>query len=378
MILGIDASNIRTGGGATHLRCVLDVAEPERFGFHEVRVWTPSGTATQLAPRPWLKTIAPRALDRGGLSQVSWQLRQFPRDARDCDIVLVPGGSAPYAHPRLVAMSQNMLPFERAERARYGCSTTRARLAVLEHLQAATFRRAAGVIFLSDYAEREIRRQVREIRQSRVVSHGVEDRFRLEPRPVRPLAACSARDPMRLLYVSIVDVYKHQWHVAAAVSSLWRQGLPLRVRFVGPAYPPALKRLQRTLYDLDPQRQFAEYSGEVSYDALPQEWRSAEVAVFASSCENQPNVLIEAMASSMPIACADRGPMPELLGDAGLYFDPERADSIAAAIATLVADPVKRAALARRASDRARGFSWARCADETFAFLMDIARKKHR
>jgi glycosyltransferase involved in cell wall biosynthesis len=132
------------------------------------------------------------------------------------------------------------------------------------------------------------------------------------------------------------------------------------------------------LDDLDPQRQFAEYSGEVSYDALPQQWRNAEVAVFASSCENQPNVLIEAMASSMPIACADRGPMPEVLGDAGLYFDPERADSIAATIATLATDPVKRAALARRASDRARGFSWARCADETFGFLMDIARQNHR
>ena len=34
-----------------------------------------------------------------------------------------------------------------------------------------------------------------------------------------------------------------------------------------------------------------------------------------------PNTLVEAMASGLPIACSDRGPMPEVLGDGGVLFD---------------------------------------------------------
>ena len=51
--------------------------------------------------------------------------------------------------------------------------------------------------------------------------------------------------------------------------------------------------------------------------------KRAHLFVFASSCENMPNTLVEAMASGLPIACSDRGPMPEILRDGGTYFDPE-------------------------------------------------------
>ena len=52
----------------------------------------------------------------------------------------------------------------------------------------------------------------------------------------------------------------------------------------------------------------------------------ANLFVFASSCENMPNTLVEAMAIGLPIACSDRGPMPEVLRDGGVYFDPEDCD----------------------------------------------------
>lgn len=39
MRLGIDASNIRTGGGVTHLIELLRAAKPQEHGFDEVIVW---------------------------------------------------------------------------------------------------------------------------------------------------------------------------------------------------------------------------------------------------------------------------------------------------------------------------------------------------
>jgi glycosyltransferase involved in cell wall biosynthesis len=86
-----------------------------------------------------------------------------------------------------------------------------------------------------------------------------------------------------------------------------------------------------------------------------------------------PNILLEAMAAGLPIACAKRGPMPEILGESGVYFDPEQPREIADAVRTLANDAGLRAECARRASERARHYSWERCASETLAFIATLA-----
>jgi glycosyltransferase involved in cell wall biosynthesis len=86
-----------------------------------------------------------------------------------------------------------------------------------------------------------------------------------------------------------------------------------------------------------------------------------------------PNILLEEMASGLPIACSNRGPMPEVLGDAGVYFDPEDPNDIARALRELIESPVLRTKLARASFGRVQRYSWRRCADETFSFLASVA-----
>ena len=50
---------------------------------------------------------------------------------------------------------------------------------------------------------------------------------------------------------------------------------------------------------------------------MPEYLSKSNIFIFASSCENMPITLIEGMASGLPIACSDRGPMPEVLQDGG-------------------------------------------------------------
>jgi glycosyltransferase involved in cell wall biosynthesis len=85
-----------------------------------------------------------------------------------------------------------------------------------------------------------------------------------------------------------------------------------------------------------------------------------------------PNTLVEAMAAGLPIACSNRGPMPEVLGDAGAFFDPENVQSIVDSVEQLLRDPNLRNACAARAEILARQYSWARCGAETWAFLRTI------
>jgi glycosyltransferase involved in cell wall biosynthesis len=113
--------------------------------------------------------------------------------------------------------------------------------------------------------------------------------------------------------------------------------------------------------------------GFVKHDDLPALLAGANLFVFASSCENMPNTLIEAMAIGLPIACSNRGPMPEVLRDGGVYFDPESYLSIAASIESLLRNAELRRSLADRAKRLSSQYSWSRCATETWTFLKTIS-----
>ena len=81
------------------------------------------------------------------------------------------------------------------------------------------------------------------------------------------------------------------------------------------------------------------------------------------------------MAAGLPILSSNAGPMPEVLGDAGLYFDPNSTDEIVDVLRAFVLDQNKRATLSASAFEKARECSWDRCAADTFAFIADVARQ---
>jgi glycosyltransferase involved in cell wall biosynthesis len=87
-----------------------------------------------------------------------------------------------------------------------------------------------------------------------------------------------------------------------------------------------------------------------------------------------PNILVENMAAGLPIACSNMGPMLELLGNSGVYFDPCDAEDIACALRKLINSADLRSHLAQLAYERAQQYSWKRCADETFGFLTRVAQ----
>lgn len=371
MRVGIDASNLRAGGGVTHLVEVLRVADPRQHGIGEVTVWSGGETAAQLPSREWLRIVHEPELD-GALSQrVRWQRTKLSELARAaCDLLFVPGGT--YAgdfHP-VVTMCQNMLPFDLRERARYGVASWMFfRLSLLHFVQSRAFRRSDGVVFLSDLAREKVLGS--RVQKTAVIPHGVSDAFRLAPREAKPLDAYSFERPFRFLYTSIVDVYKHQWIVAEAVMKLREEGLPVAVDLVGPSFPKAQQKLERVLArDV---HGVVNVRGSVPHGELPRVYHEADAFVFASTCENMPNILIEAMAAGLPVACSKREPMPRFLGDGGIYFEPTSVNDTANALRALAGDAVLRARLADIAFTRSQTFSWDACAAQTFAFLGSIA-----
>ena len=372
MKVGIDASNIRAGGGVTHLSQLLAHADPAAAGIERVVLWAPKSTHARIPDRPWLERRSPEALERSLPWRILWQQHTLPRELKreGCDWLFSPGSTLPARVPasvRTLTLSQNMLPFQPEESIRFGFGSLMwLKMKLLRRSQGRSFRQADRLLFLTRFARDTICRTLSiDPANSAIVPHGIEPRFFIDRTAGAQAAPRSAR-PFRLLYVSIIDVYKHQWHVAEAVASLRKQGLNVEIDFVGPAYPPALARLQAALDRLDPARQALRYRGPMPFEQLHAAYRDADAFVFASSCENLPNILLEAMAAGLPIACSDRGPMPEVLGDSGFYFDPEKPESIAVAIRRLVQDPEAADRMRRECQDKAREYTWESCARRTF------------
>lgn len=380
MRLGIDASNIRSGGGVTHLVELLRAADPLSHGFSQVVVWSGRATLDRIENRPWLVKSYQPLLNRDLPYRTFWQRFRLSglALASDCDVLFVPGSLYMGSFRPMVTMSRNLLPFEWQELRRYGWSWMALRILILRLIQSGTFRRADGLIFLTQYARNVVLRTIKYTSgKTATIPHGIDKSFTRPLREQTPINRYSIAQPFRILYVSIIDVYKHQWHVAKAVAQLRAIGLPVLLDLVGPAYPPALKRMKKILASIDPLHECVQYSGAVPHSELHHQYARTDLCLFASSCENMPNILLEGMASALPIACSDRGPMPEVLGDAGVYFDPENPDDIARALRALIESHELRAKLAKASLERSQAYSWGRCAKETFGFLAEVA-KGHR
>ncbi len=109
------------------------------------------------------------------------------------------------------------------------------------------------------------------------------------------------------------------------------------------------------------------WTGVIPPDDLPALYSAAEVLCLPSYYEGFGLPPLEAMACGTPVVVSDRASLPEVVGEAGLYVDPDDVASIAAALRRVLEDSVLAADLRRRGLARADEFSWSRAARETLA-----------
>ena len=81
----------------------------------------------------------------------------------------------------------------------------------------------------------------------------------MKPRLQKPICEYSFANPFKLIYVSTVDEYKHQWNVVEAVSNIKKLGYPVTLDLYGSGNKRALKSLKETIYKYDKNKKFIRF-----------------------------------------------------------------------------------------------------------------------
>lgn len=368
--IGVDATRNRSGGAREHLIGILENLDPDVQGIAQVHVWSYQALLSILPDRPWLIKHAVLALEGGLLSQLWWQARSLSVELKRhrCHILFTSDASSLCRFTPSVVLSQDLLSYEQGVMASFSWGRARLRLLVIRYIQNAAFRRAAGVIFLTQYAAKLIQSICGHLGNIKVIPHGVNPRFFRDSQNI-------SSEPIRCIYVSNAALYKYQWVVVEAIGLLRQQGVAIELDLVGGGCGLAQEKIKAQMALTDPQGQFVRQHPFVPHEELFDHLGSADIFIFASGCEAFGITLLEAMAMGLPIASSNRSSIPETLQDGGLYFDPENPLEIANAVEKLIFDSALRDGLGGRARQLATQYSWERCSRETWGFIVDTYKQ---
>jgi glycosyltransferase involved in cell wall biosynthesis len=122
--------------------------------------------------------------------------------------------------------------------------------------------------------------------------------------------------------------------------------------------------------ELDP-HQVLHYFGSDSL--LANFYTHADALVYPSLYEGFGIPPLEAMSFNCPVICSNTSSIPEVVGDAGEYFDPYDIDSISDALEKVIFSTSRSEELVSRGQKRVKLFSWHKCAKETMEVYNSLA-----
>ncbi|MDC0863359.1 glycosyltransferase [Candidatus Pelagibacter sp.] len=372
IIIGINACRARSGGAYIHLKNILNYLDKEKFNIHKIHIWSHKKLLNTLDDKDWIIKHNPSKLESNIVAQVFWEKQELLKQLllTECSILFnIDAGSLCRFKP-MVTMSRDMLSYEPKEIVRFGFLQI-LRLIVLRYVQNLSLQNSHSVIFLTKYAGNKIQQYTGKLKNVSIINHGLGKNFKsMKKKKFNPNIR------LKCIYISNVFPYKHQAEVIDGVNLVKKQGYDIKLELVGIGQDKLSNKILKKIRTIDPKNKFIEAKEFQDHKIIPNLIDAADIFIFASSCENMPNTLVEGMSMQIPIICSNYGPMPEVLEDGGLYFDPEKPKELEKCILNLIKKPDLADRLAKKAKQISAKYSWEKCSNDTFSLIKNIVEKK--
>ena len=270
---------------------------------------------------------------RGKLREIQPDIVHGQGTERDCAISAVfsgfPNVLTIHGNMRIIAAVNHARPFSF--------------LWLAARLETFTLPRANGVVCITNYT-REIVKPL--ARRTWLLPNAVERSFfEVMPSP-------NPANPPIGLCVGTICFRKNQNAFIRALDTLAGEK-KFRITFLGDvgndAYGTEFLQLVK-------ERPWCEFAGWAGRDQLKDHIRAASFLVLPTREDNCPMVVLEAMATGLPVLASDVGGVPDLIQPEknGLFCDPLKPESFAVGVRRLLEDPALSARLATAAKLEAR------------------------
>lgn len=193
---------------------------------------------------------------------------------------------------------------------------------------------------------------------------------------IRKRFALPAELPL-ILYVGGISPHKNLHGLLQALAKMRdRSQSPWHAVLVGDyqndSFFGCYNELRELSARLDLDRQIT-FTGFVSNEELVRLYNAATLVVLPSFSEGFGLPVVEAMACGVPVAASRAGSLPEVVGDAGLLFDPASHDEMATTLLRLLENSSLRAELRSAGLRRVERFTWKSSARKLMSLLEDAA-----
>ena len=369
----INAIHAKSGGGVTYMRRILHplgtLAGPD--DSFEVLGRPEQSVLVEGAPPnvTFLPVRCPRIKGVDALLE-QWLL-PFHASMRRADIIFCPQNYGPVLSRVPVVL---LLRTSLAVRHTANSLFQRAFWQMYLLATGASIRRAARVAVVSETLADEMRGLFRlsPSFEMPVIPHGIHPVFCPGPGSGNPM---SARGGGRyFLFVSDLLRHKNLHGLVEAFAEIAADAADCKVVVIGRELDPEyVEEVHREAARLGVAER-VDWVGPVEQDRLPDWYRHSVGLVYPSFAESFGRPPLEAMACGVPVIVSRSGAMPEICGDGADYFDPSHPREIAGQMRSLLQQPGFAESLARRGLERAREFSWQKCA----ALLLEVFRATAR
>ena len=363
----VNGIHAKSGGGVTYLRNIMPLLaaddELELHLFLHRDQFSLFGTIHE--------RVRIQLLDfpSGFFSNLVWEQAVLPIFARvmRVDVTLSLANYGPLAAPAQIIMLRNSLAVVGKE-TRLLKRLYWVGLTVMTALSLFASRRAIAV---SRYARSALSFGLGDRLQNKVsvVYHGVNDSFTPSDEP---------RSGDYLLAVSDIYVQKNLHTLIHALAMVRKTVPDVVLKVAGRPIDAQYMAELEAVIEAEGLTDSVEFLGTCGTEQLLDLYRNCRLFVFPSTVETFGNPLVEAMACGAPIASSNTAAMPEILGNAAVFFDPLDANDMAERISALLCDPEARDRLSRNALQRAERFSWQLTARQTADVIKSVVPDRYR
>ena len=223
--------------------------------------------------------------------------------------------------------------------------------------------RRAKVIFTdSKFSQSELSRYLKQDPEKFNVIHLAGDHL---DRLQADTSILSRHDLLRDGYIFMVGSQSAHKNLMAVWNALEFTNHDIKVVFAGAGYQKIFDRRVARI-----RTKSITALGYVTDEELKALYSNALGLIFPSYYEGFGLPILEAMHCGCPVLCARATSLPEVAGEAALFFDPTNASDMANAIDWVVSDPQLRNDLIQKGYQRAKDFSWRITASRTIDVLL--------